>query len=154
MMNGNVCCPRCSSPDVRVERCRKPFSDNLICEACGYVGPVRNPNQSGTYRIAEPQHNHHCLLTFHGFNWWITGCRKNRIDVARDMPGLRNTFMMHTIDTSAVDWEAYAVACAAWDASWGLPDVPDLPRGAKLKDTPRPGQARPGIARGGIRPLK
>lgn len=61
------------------------------------------------------QYNHHCLLSFSGFNWWITGCRKNRIDVARDVPGFNGAFILWTIDTSAVDWEAYAEASRIWD---------------------------------------
>lgn len=47
----SVRCPRCSSPDLEISRERKPFVDNVVCNACNYVGPLKNPNQDGKYII-------------------------------------------------------------------------------------------------------
>jgi hypothetical protein len=60
------------------------------------------------------QHDHHCRLTFLGFNWRITGCKKNRIGVVRIDPH-SGWFVESCVDTTDVDWETYAVAAVAWD---------------------------------------
>lgn len=81
-------------------------------------------NDPGIFRsdafMAGEQHNHHCMLTFNGFNWWILACRKNQIDVARLIEDGRDMLTTHvsaiaTIDTRQVDWAAYAEAAQAWD---------------------------------------
>lgn len=60
------------------------------------------------------QHNHHCRLTFYGFNWRITRCARNRIWVTRVDPSV-GWFIESFIDTTDVDWETYAEAAVAWD---------------------------------------
>lgn len=60
------------------------------------------------------QHDHHCRLTFHGFNWWITECKKNRIRVMR-IDTRSGWFEESWVDTIDVDWETYAEAALAWD---------------------------------------
>jgi hypothetical protein len=59
------------------------------------------------------QHNHHCALSFSGYNWWILWCAKNRIGVARRINS--STVLTTVIDTSEVDWEAYCTTAVAWD---------------------------------------
>lgn len=63
------------------------------------------------------QYDHHCLLTFHGFNWRIGGCAKDRILVYRSSqyPETLGRWIVATIGTRDVDWEAYAEAAHAWD---------------------------------------
>lgn len=58
-------------------------------------------------------HNHYCLLSFHGYNWWITGCAKERISVARGIAP--NTVVLAEIDTSNVDWQSYCNMAVLWD---------------------------------------
>lgn len=64
------------------------------------------------------QHNHHCMLTFAGFDWWIIRCSANCISVMRQGPkpcvGVA-TLIMADIDTRQVDWDAYCSAAVTWD---------------------------------------
>lgn len=60
------------------------------------------------------QHNHHCLLTFLGYNWRIVACRKNEIDVMRPI-GFGHCSTYQTIYTAAVDWNAYSAAAVEMD---------------------------------------
>lgn len=67
------------------------------------------------------QQNHHCLVTFAGFDWCIVGCRRHEIIAAR--PNLIGTSfgwvvsgaIISSIDTRNVDWDAYAETARAWD---------------------------------------
>lgn len=61
------------------------------------------------------QQNHHCLLTFLGFDWRIVQCRSHEIVGARDVPGVPDMMVLTAINTSGVDWDAYAEAARAWD---------------------------------------
>lgn len=65
--------------------------------------------------MIDQQHNHHCLLSFKGYNWWIIACRPNQIDVARDIPGAACARLIYTIETSQVDWPVYCESAVAWD---------------------------------------
>lgn len=61
------------------------------------------------------QHNHHCLLSFMGFNWWIVESRPgvNQLKVARRIN--TNAVIVANIDTARVNWENYAKAAVRWD---------------------------------------
>jgi hypothetical protein len=60
--------------------------------------------------------NHHCLLSFEGFNWWIVSsdAKAQTVRVCRDIPG-EKAIIIGDIDISKVNWEAYAKASVAWD---------------------------------------
>lgn len=61
------------------------------------------------------QQNHHCLLTFLGFDWRIVRCRTNEVVGARDVPDVPGTTVLTAVSTANVDWDAYAEAARAWD---------------------------------------
>ncbi len=63
------------------------------------------------------QHDHHCLLTFQGYNWRIGACRPHRIHVYRSTqyPEPTGRWVLAEINTRDVDWEAYAEAAQVWD---------------------------------------
>lgn len=69
--------------------------------------------------VMKQQHDHHCLLTFEGFNWRIGVCAKNRIMVYRSTqyPEMVGRWIVATINTERVDWESYCNTAAAWDVA-------------------------------------
>ena len=62
-------------------------------------------------------HNHHCILTVNGFNYWILKCEKHIITICRDIPSER-IILVETLDTSHVDWGAYCKAAAMQDEGY------------------------------------
>lgn len=72
------------------------------------------------------QYNHHCLLTFAGFNWRIIGCRHGHIWIERPIEGDLDEWLGARVSahivTKDVDWDAYCEAAVTWDQHWALPD--------------------------------
>lgn len=66
--------------------------------------------------MSEEQHNHHCLVTFMGWNWSIWRVRRHLVDVLRPV-GYGHCYTVATIDMADVDFDAYGTAAAAWDAA-------------------------------------
>lgn len=59
------------------------------------------------------QHNHHCILTFMGFNWWIVSARPDTLEVARRVD--QHSIITGFVDISHVNWEDYCKAAVEWD---------------------------------------
>lgn len=67
--------------------------------------------------MIREQHDHHCVLTFEGFNWRIGACARDRVMVYRSTryPETVGRWVVATINTQNVDWNAYCEAAATWD---------------------------------------
>lgn len=62
------------------------------------------------------QHDHHCLLTFNGFDWRIVGCRRHGLKVAvMTRCAMTQSAIFTEIDLTRADMDAYCAAALAWD---------------------------------------
>jgi hypothetical protein len=59
------------------------------------------------------QHNHHCLITFMGHNWWIASAMPGRLELARRIDA--DTIMYCYCYTHLVDWKSYCRAAVEFD---------------------------------------
>lgn len=59
------------------------------------------------------QHNHHCIISWLGENWFITGCSPGVIRLGRR---INEHATLHTsVCTRFVDWERYCAVAVRWD---------------------------------------
>lgn len=55
-------------------------------------------------KMAE-QHNHHCLITAGGKDWWIEKAMLGHLKITRHVEG--GYFISTFLDITKVDWESY-----------------------------------------------
>lgn len=59
------------------------------------------------------QHNHHCILSFDDYNWWIISAAPNKLEIARRVD--QYAVIIQIVNTSRVDWKDYCKAAVEWD---------------------------------------